>query len=245
MEVKKVREVKIMLLDTEAKKLPEGSLVYDLGFIICNKKGKIYESRSLLISDVLERRELFKSKYYEQKLAFYRKIFLNMTTEYMTFQKALKALKDSFEYWKCDTLAAYNLAYDLSALQFSADRLGGQADLQEVLQDSRFLDVWLLSLLSLCQQKTFFRFAVGKNLLTDRGFPITSAEVLQEYVTGNKDYHHTALNDCFSTLPIMVKALRQKKKILPARDWQEGKKTCYSEFAKNFRRWQKTTKNKK
>ena len=239
-----MKETRILLLDTEAKKLEEGSLVYDLGYIVTNKKGKIYEARSLLISDVLERKELFKSKYYNTKLVFYRKLFLNMTTEYTSFQNAVKILKNSFEFWDCSTLAGYNLNFDLTALQFSASQLGGQADLEEVLQNSRFLDVWLLALLSLCQQKAFFRFAVARNLLTEKGFPLTSAEVLQEYVTGNKDYHHTALSDCYSTLPIMVKALRQNKKILPARDWQEGKKTCYSEFAKNFQKWQKTTENK-
>jgi hypothetical protein len=240
-----VKETRILLLDTEAKKLEKGFLVYDLGFIICNKKGKIYEARSLLISDVLERRQLFKTTYYEQKLRIYRKLYKDKAVEYTTLEKALKILKNSFEFWGCSTLAGYNLAFDLTALQFSANQLGGQADLQEVLQKSRFLDVWLLSLLSLCQQKAFLRFTTTQNLLTEKGFPLTSAEVLQEYVTGNRDYHHMALSDCYSTLPIMVKALRQNKKILPARDWQEGRKTCYSEFAKNFRRWQKTTKNKK
>lgn len=232
-------------MDTEAKKLEEGSLVYDLGYIVANKKGKIYEAKSLLISDVLQQHELFKSKYYQTKLVFYRRLFLNMVTEYVPFQKALKILKNSFEYWGCTTIAGYNLGFDLSALQFSASQLGGQADLQELLENSNFLDVWFLSLLSLCQQKTFYKFATENNLLTEKGFPLTSAEVLQEYVTGREDYHHTALNDCYSVLPIMVRALRQNKKILPARDWQGGKKTCYSEFARNFRKWQKQSKKEK
>ncbi len=234
-----MKETRILLLDTEAKKLQEGSLVYDLGFIVCNKKGRIYEARSLLISDVLEQKELFKSKYYNTKLVFYRKLYLNMTTEYMPLRRALRTLRESFEYWECSTLASYNLAFDLSALQFSASQLGGQADLQELLENSNFLDVWLLSLLSLCQQKNFYKFIITNNLLTEKGLPLTTAEVMQKYVTGNEDYQHTALSDCYSTLPIMVKALRQNKKILSARDWQGGRRTCYSEFAKNFRRWQK------
>ena len=58
-----------MVYDTETANSTNDALVYDLGLAIIDKKGNVYESRSLVINEVFnDMSDLMKTAYYANKL---------------------------------------------------------------------------------------------------------------------------------------------------------------------------------
>ena len=70
----------IMVLDTETcngfmengKLCLDNSLVYDIGWAIVDKRGKVYETKSYINSDIfIHEREMMKTAYYAKKIPMY------------------------------------------------------------------------------------------------------------------------------------------------------------------------------
>ena len=61
-----------MILDVETANSTDDALVYDIGYTIVDRKGKVYEEKSYVIYDifVLEK-ELMQSAYYAEKIPLY------------------------------------------------------------------------------------------------------------------------------------------------------------------------------
>ena len=63
---------KFLVLDVETANDVNCPLVYDLGFAVCDKYGKIYEKQSMLIYEIYRgERELMNSCYYANKIPEY------------------------------------------------------------------------------------------------------------------------------------------------------------------------------
>ena len=67
-----------LVVDVETANSTEQALTYDVGFSVCDKQGRVYESRSYAISDIFfdEKKiygntELMDTAYYAQKLPQY------------------------------------------------------------------------------------------------------------------------------------------------------------------------------
>ena len=64
-----MKKKKFLVLDVETANDVNCPLVYDLGFAVCDKYGKIYEKQSMLIYEIYRgERELMNSCYYANKL---------------------------------------------------------------------------------------------------------------------------------------------------------------------------------
>ena len=71
------RKKYLMVLDVETtnnaigvKGAPNDGLVYDIGFVVCDKKGNIYAKRSFAIKEIFDWKELMSTAYYNKKLPF-------------------------------------------------------------------------------------------------------------------------------------------------------------------------------
>ena len=57
---------KIMVLDVETTNSLDDPLVYDIGFVITNKKGEIFEEHSYIVAEIFFDRELMESAYFAE-----------------------------------------------------------------------------------------------------------------------------------------------------------------------------------
>ena len=67
------RKKYILVLDVEtAGDVEKNPLCYDVGFVVADKKGNIYEEHSFAISEIFDDDALMRSAYYYTKLPLYR-----------------------------------------------------------------------------------------------------------------------------------------------------------------------------
>ena len=78
----------IMVMDVETAGGLGNPLVYDLGFAICDKQGKIYAKRSFVIKEIFEQKELMQSAYYAIKIPRYDKALAEGTRDLVSMEFA-------------------------------------------------------------------------------------------------------------------------------------------------------------
>ena len=62
----------MIVLDTETCNTIEQPLPYDIGWVVCDRKGNIYERRSFVVAEVFcDMKDVMKSAYYADKIPQY------------------------------------------------------------------------------------------------------------------------------------------------------------------------------
>ena len=114
-----------LILDCETATLPYGSkfgddekkaisiakpLIYDLGWTICDAKGKIYRKRSYLITEIFSVPSVFNTAYYKEKRPQYLEKLKVGSISLKTWKEATEILeRDLLE---VQAVGAYNAAFD-------------------------------------------------------------------------------------------------------------------------------------
>lgn len=114
-----------LILDCETATLPYASnfggnekkaisiakpLIYDLGWTICDAKGKIYRRRSFLITEIFSVPSVFNTAYYKEKRPQYLEKLKNGSISLRTWKEATEVLgRDLLE---VQAVGAYNAAFD-------------------------------------------------------------------------------------------------------------------------------------
>ena len=77
------RKKYVMVLDVETtnnqievKNAPNDGLVYDIGFVVADKKGNVYIKRSFAIKEIFDWTDLMNTAYYKNKLPSYLSIII-------------------------------------------------------------------------------------------------------------------------------------------------------------------------
>ena len=114
-----------LILDCETATLPYASkfggdekkaisiakpLIYDLGWTICDAKGKIYRKRSFLITEIFSVPAVFNTAYYKEKRPQYLEKLKVGSISLKTWKEATEILeRDLLE---VEAVGAYNAAFD-------------------------------------------------------------------------------------------------------------------------------------
>jgi hypothetical protein len=203
----------IMVLDTETAGEVENPIAYDIGFIIADTKGNIYEKKSFMVREMFYKFNGMSSAYYAEKLPMYwHEYFYNERNRMMKsmyeIKTEIKRLVDLYEVTEC---YAYNASFDRKSLN----------NLQRYWTDKKwFLPygismncIWFIACQTLLQQKRFKKMAKDNEWLTPCGNYRTSAEISYRYITKNTGFleEHTALEDSEIEYAILIKCLSLHK----------------------------------
>ena len=114
-----------LILDCETATLPESydyseiekgkialakPLIYDIGWIITDKNGKIYRKRNFLISETFCNYSVFRTAYYVNKRSLYIKKLVSHEIELMNWHKVVEILEKDLSL--CEGVGAYNAMFD-------------------------------------------------------------------------------------------------------------------------------------
>ena len=106
-----------MVIDTETANTLEQPFVYDIGGVICDKAGNIYERFSFVIRDIfVDESELMKSAYYYEKVPTYWNDIWTHKRTLTTFYNARKYILNLIDEYNIKDVCAYNASFDLNAL---------------------------------------------------------------------------------------------------------------------------------
>ena len=185
-------------------------LVYDLGFVVCDKKGNIYCKRSFAISEIFDWKDLMTTAYYNSKLPKYYEKLKNNKMEKVSIWTARKRLAKAIEYFNIEEVYAYNANFDYTTLNNTVRLLSGSACRWFLPFGIKVCDIWNIACQVLGTQKTF----QWEDVRNQNGNLITNAERMFGYCEQeNFEEEHTGLEDAIVESQILARCLKSHKSI--------------------------------
>lgn len=210
------RKKYMMVLDVETtnnnmeKGAKNDGLVYDIGFVVCDKQGNIYCKRSFAIKEIFDWAELMSTAYYKNKLPKYYEKLKNNKMEKITIWQARKRIKSAIEYFGIKKVYAYNASFDYTTLNNTVRYLSGSACRWFFPYGVKICDIWSIACQVLGNQKTF----QWENIRNAKNNLITNAERMFGYCE-QIDFkeEHTGLADAIVESQVLARCFRSHKKI--------------------------------
>lgn len=220
-----------LILDTET--VTSNRQVFDLGYKLVDRDGNVYASGSYVASETVATEDgvalMFSDRFTSGKAPAYIASIIGEQGEFdvvdfSTIRDEVNMLVKQYR----PVLAAYNIAFDLNALNKTSQRILGCDFFEEMPE---LLDIWAAAMSTICKTARFIRFIADNAILTEKGNPQTGAEAVYRYITDSPDFEeaHTARADCEIEAEILAACLKTHKKMkrTPVRmcfhdeDWKE------------------------
>ena len=203
-----------MTIDTETANNTDFPLVYDLGLAIHDKRGKVYETRSLVIADIYcGERELMKTAYYAKKLPKYEIALKSGEREMVSIFTARKIVHELCAKYNVKAIIAHNSRFDYNALNTSIRYITKSKTRYFLPFGIPVYDSLKMARDTIVKQKTYRKFCEKYNYFTSRGQLKATAEILYRYITGQHDFNeeHQGLDDVLIEVAISAKCFAQHK----------------------------------
>lgn len=205
-----------LILDVETANSTDDPLVYDLGFVVADRQGNIYEAESLVIADIfVDEADLMETAYYHEKLPRYYADLKNGTRTMTTLAHAKYIIRDLMEKYDINTVCAYNASFDNRALNVTSRYVTKSKYRYFLPYETEINCIWHMACQVICTQKGFRKFCEQNGFISASGNLQTSAEVVYRYMTKDTDFDesHTGLEDVLIETAIMKKCYDQHKKM--------------------------------
>ncbi len=204
-----------LVIDVEGAGLTNCAFVYDIGGVVVDKKGNIYETFSFIVSDIFFfEKELMSSAYYANKVPEYYKKIANKEIIPMSFHNIRNYILDIIDRYNIKEVFAYNASYDNNALNNTQRWLTKSKFRWFFPYNIKISCIWNMACQVLCTQKSYREFCEENNFITPNNRVKTSAEVVYSYIMKEKIIEeHTGLADAIIESDILSHCFRQKKKM--------------------------------
>lgn len=200
----------ILIIDTETQNDVKYPIAYDVGGVVCDRKGNIYDRFHFAVRETFSDLPKMATAYYADKFPEYVDRIEDHTMFFRPFAEIVAYIDRVVEHYNIDTLAAYNLQFDLRALRNTARAVG-----MESWTDRTFnhLCIWCAACDVLYTAK-YCKIARAQGWITEKGNIRTSAEMGFRYISGNYEFEeeHRGLDDCEIEAQILAAIYRKHKK---------------------------------
>lgn len=194
------------------------SLVYDLGWVVTDRHGRIYEKKSFVVREIfIGMKDVMKSAYYAEKIPKYWEEIRSGSRVLANFQTIRREFLKDAEKYGVTQFFAHNARFDLNALNNTIRYLTKSKQRYFFPYNSEIWDTLKMARQTIGKQKSYRSYCVNNSYLTKHNVPQVrlTAEILYRYITGNEDFSesHTGLEDVLIETAIMVHCFRQHKKM--------------------------------
>lgn len=194
------------------------SLVYDLGWAITDKKGRIYKTRSFVIAETfLDMKDVMQSAYYAEKIPAYWEDIKSGKRVLTSFWTVWKIFKEDAKEWNVSQFFAHNARFDLNALNNTIRYISKSKYRYFFPYKAEIWDTLKMSRQVIGRQKSYKAFCLRNEYMTKHKTPQVrlTAEVLYRYISGDNEFseNHTGLEDVLIETKIMAHCFRQHKKM--------------------------------
>ena len=217
----------LLMLDTETAnsfadetgKLDlSNSLVYDIGWQVVDKKGRVYESASFVVRDIFfGEKQMMKSAYYAKKIPLYIEEIKAGKRKVANFYEVRKQMLDTMEKYGIKTVCAHNARFDLNALNITQRWLTKSAHRYFFPYGTEIWDTLKMASDTIGKQKSYISWCERNEYMTTHKTPRPrlTAEILYRYISGNNEFDeaHTGLEDVEIETKILAHCFRQHKKM--------------------------------
>lgn len=207
---------KFIVLDIEtANDIPD-TFAYDVGFVVADRKGTIYEEESYVIKDVFIReRELMQTCYYANKLPLYEERIANGNAKVVSLFTVRRKIAHYIAKYNIKKVYAYNANFDRNGLNTTMRYLTKSKYRWFFPYGVEICCIWHMACQTICNRMDYCLFCAKNGYYSPRGNMTTNAETVYKYLTKNADFEeeHTGLADVRIELEILCKCLTYHEKI--------------------------------
>lgn len=207
--------------DDNGKLCLTDSLVYDIGWAVTDKKGKIYRTRSFVIYETfVGMKDVMKSAYYANKIPQYEKDLKNGKRKLVTLETARRFLVNDMQEFHTNIVFAHNAYFDLNALNKTERYITKSKYRYFFPYDTIVWDTLKMSRDIFKNKKMYNTWCEENGYMTKHKKPQVrlTAEIIYRYISGehNFDENHTGLEDAKIETQIFAYCMRQHKKMRKA-----------------------------
>lgn len=220
----------ILLLDVETANDTDCAIVYDIGFIIMDIYGNIYETGSFVIRDVFcYERELMESAYYADKIPEYISDLRAGKRKMMDFMTAWRYINNLMKKYNCHTVAAYNCNFDKNALNNTLRYLSKSKYRWFFPYGTEFVCIWNMACNSICETGEYRTFAELNRFYSnhEKNYKAT-AETVYAFISDKPNFNeeHKGYDDVLIERKIFIKCLEYGGAIMGIKRncWQKVKR---------------------
>ena len=195
---------------------PINMLVYDLGWVVTDKRGKVYKTRSFVNADIfLDEKELMKSAYYGRKIPEYWKDIKSGKRTLTSFYNIRKALLEDIAEYGVTQLFAHNMRFDYGALTNTQRWLTKSKYRYFFPKNVEICDTLKMARQVVANTPTYKKFCQDNGYMTKNNQVRLTAEILYRYITRDEDFEeeHKGLDDCLIEKEILAYCYRKHKKM--------------------------------
>lgn len=200
---------KIMILDTETTNSIDDPITYDIGFMIADLNGNVYERRSYTIADVFLNKELMASAYFIEKIPQYWEEIKTGKRELCRFTTVMFIIRNLMKQYEVKKVYAYNCRFDYISTVTTQRYLSKSKYRYFFPYGTEFHDILALSRHALKRNEEYRNFCVENEYLTKRNANRYTAEIVAQFLF-DKDFieEHTALEDCEIEFKILLECIK-------------------------------------
>lgn len=221
----RMKEKRFLVTDTESTGLGSKAFVFDIGYVISNRRGKIFCERNFLVTEILTNPRIMLGALYNKewrammggKLFHYYIPAINSGVLCLTkWRDVLAVLREDILTYEVDVFVAYNLPFDLGAMN-KTHRLITEKNLNFSRLD--LLCLWEFACITVCRTRLYHDTAraLGKDAgwITPANNVRTTAEKVYAFLSGEHGFieSHTALHDAQIETEILHRLLARKTPI--------------------------------
>lgn len=206
---------KFLIIDTETANGFAHPLCYDVGGVVVDATGFIYERFHWAVLEIIGNPHIMDTAYYAEKMPLYWQAVANHEIQPLPFEAVLRKLTALIDYHDIKKVGAYNWNFDQRALSSTAEYLFDNPNWCN--REITPFCIMCAAADSFMQSKKYINFVNRNGLLTEKGNPSTTAETAFKYITGNLEFteQHTGGKDAEIEAAIFANIMRRKKKT----DW--------------------------
>lgn len=210
------RRAYYLVFDTETANSLEDPMMYDIGGAIVDKTGAVYEAFSFIIYDVFcADRRLFDTAYYAEKRPMYEEQIKSGQRRIVSIYTARSYFTELCKKYNVRAMCAHNARFDYNSTNKTIRYVTKSKSRYFLPYGIPLWDTLKMAQDTICKQPTYIRWCERNGYVQKNGKPRATAEILYRYITLDNDFieSHTGLEDVLIEKEILVRCLRQHKKM--------------------------------
>lgn len=206
----------ILVFDTETANSLDDPLVYDIGWAIVDKHGRVYETKSFINADIfIDEKDLMQTAYYKDKIPMYWDRYRNGETVIKSWYNIRKEFLASIEKWGIKEVVAHNSRFDYRATATTQRWLTKSKYRYFIPKDIEIWDTLKMARDVIGTMPTYRKYCEENGYVCRNGQLKMTAEILYRFIKKDETFEeeHTGLADVLIEKDILAYCYRQHKKM--------------------------------
>ena len=206
---------KFIVLDTETTNSLDDPIVYDIGWAVVDKYGKVYQTYSFVVADIFLDSQLMESAYFKEKIPTYWEQIKNGERILARFYNIRKIFVDCAKAYNVTKFFAHNMRFDYRSVNLTQRFLTSSKFRYFFPYGAEICDTLKMARQVLKNNTDYDNFCWDNNYLTKRNCKRYTAEIIYRFITKNLQFeeNHTGLEDVMIEKEILAYCFQEMEDV--------------------------------